>query len=118
MFVYSTHVLKKLFADRCTVCYEDNTNDEKTALPCAIALCMTSIALNVLSMLQQQTLLSAANMEVAEQTILDFPLASSTATDNSWLVDFFLSNAIDDGLPNPDLVIIYYVSRYIACSVT
>ena len=69
-------------------------------------------------MLQQQILLSAANMEAAELTILDSPLASSTETDNSWSVDFFLSISIDDDLPNPDLVIIYYVSGYIARSVT
>ena len=57
-------------------------------------------------------------MEAAELTILDFPLVSSTATDNSWLVDFFLSISIDDNLPNSDLFIIYYVSGYIAHSVT
>ena len=57
-------------------------------------------------------------MEAAELTILDFPLASSTATDNSWLVNFFLSISIDNDLPNPNLVIIYYVSGYIASSVT
>ena len=46
-------------------------------------------------------------MQVAELTVLDFSLESSTATDNnSWLVDFFLSISIDDDLPNPDLIII------------
>ena len=69
-------------------------------------------------MLQRQTLLSAANMEAAELTILNFPLASSTATDNSMLVDFFLSISVDSDLQNPDLVIIYDVRGYIERSVT
>ena len=72
----------------------------------------------LVSMLLQQTLLSVANMEAAELTILDFSLASRATINNSGLVDFFLSISIDDNLPNSDLVVIYYASEHIARSVT
>ena len=67
-----------------------------------------------LSLLEQQTLLSAATTDPDKLPIFNFPSASIPIADTFWLVEFFCSISIDDDVPLSESVVIYFVSGYIA----
>ena len=71
-----------------------------------------------LSLLEQQTLLSAATTDANKLSIFNFPLSSIPIADIFWLVEFFCSISIDDDVPLSESVVIYFVSGYIARTIT
>ena len=69
-----------------------------------------------LSLLEQQTLLSAATTDADKLPIFNFP--SSSIADTFWLFEFFCSISIDDDVLLSESVVIYCVSGYIARTIT
>ena len=71
-----------------------------------------------LSLLEQQTLLSAATTDADKLPIFNFSSSSIPIADTFWLVEFFCSISIDNDVLLSESVVVYFVSGYIARTIT